>query len=154
MGATMRHNAAGLAIPDFPYAFGHVIPPVWNARIAIHFAHRVGAILVALAVIATAGHVIAHHRGRRELLRPVVLLLFFVGVQIVLGAYVIWSAKDPLINTAHVVIGAAVLGTSLVLSLRSLRPRVLGSRVLGSTVRGSEVRGSEVRGSGVLGARL
>ena len=42
LGATMRHTGAGLAIPDFPLAFGHVIPPVWSPPIAIHFAHRVG----------------------------------------------------------------------------------------------------------------
>ena len=34
LGATMRHTGAGLAIPDFPLAFGHLIPPVWNAKIA------------------------------------------------------------------------------------------------------------------------
>ena len=27
VGATMRHTDAGLAIPDFPLAFGHLIPP-------------------------------------------------------------------------------------------------------------------------------
>ena len=32
IGATMRHNDAGLAIPDFPLAFGHVLPPVWSGR--------------------------------------------------------------------------------------------------------------------------
>src|SRR5688572_11331318 len=48
MGATMRHNEAGLAIPDFPLAFGHVLPTHWDARIAMHFAHRVGAVLVTL----------------------------------------------------------------------------------------------------------
>src|SRR5262245_20776356 len=40
VGATMRHTEAGLAIPDFPWAFGHLIPPHWDAKIAIHFAHR------------------------------------------------------------------------------------------------------------------
>ena len=48
IGATMRHNDAGLAIPDFPLAFGHVLPPAWNAKVAIHFAHRVGAVIVTL----------------------------------------------------------------------------------------------------------
>jgi len=28
IGATMRHTGAGLAIPDFPLAFGHLVPPV------------------------------------------------------------------------------------------------------------------------------
>src|SRR6185437_15959702 len=34
IGATMRHTGAGLAIPDFPLAFGHLIPPMWDAKIA------------------------------------------------------------------------------------------------------------------------
>ena len=32
IGATMRHTDAGLAIPDFPLAFGHLIPPHWDAQ--------------------------------------------------------------------------------------------------------------------------
>jgi heme a synthase len=131
IGATMRHTNAGLAIPDFPYAFGHVLPPLWNAKVAIHFAHRVGALVIAGAVLATAGHVLRHHRARRELVRPAVLLLFFVAMQVTLGAFVIWSGKDPVINTAHVVNGALVLGTSLVLTLRSFQAAMLGSRVRG-----------------------
>ena len=50
-------------------------------------------------------------------------------MQVTLGAFVVWSGMDPVINTAHVVNGALVLGTSLVLTLRSLR-RFSGSRVL------------------------
>jgi cytochrome c oxidase assembly protein subunit 15 len=139
IGATMRHTNAGLAIPDFPYAFGHVIPPVWDARVAIHFAHRVGALIVTVAALATAWHVLYHHRARRELVRPAVLLLFFLSMQVTLGAFVVWSGKDPVINTAHVVNGALVLGTSLVLTLRSFQAAMLGSRVRGFT--GSQVPG-------------
>ena len=47
------------------------------------------------------------------------LLVVLVAVQIMLGAFVIWSALQPIINTVHVVNGALVLGTSLVLTLRS-----------------------------------
>jgi heme A synthase len=65
--------------------------------------------------------VLYHHPQRRDLVRPAVLLLGLVCVQITLGAFVIWSGKNPVINTAHVVNGAAVLGTSLVLTLRSFR---------------------------------
>ena len=121
VGATMRHNDAGLAIPDFPLAFGRVIPPFWNARIAIHFAHRVGALLAAVAMTATAAHVFYHHRRRLELARPAFALLALLSLQLALGAFVVWSGKNPLINTAHVVNGALVLGTSLLLTLRSFR---------------------------------
>jgi cytochrome c oxidase assembly protein subunit 15 len=121
IGATVRHNNAGLAIPDFPLAFGRVIPPVWNMGVAIHFAHRVGALVVTVMIVATVSHVLFHHPRRRELVRPAVLLLGLVCVQVTLGAFVIWSGKNPAINTAHVVNGAAVLATSLVLTLRSFR---------------------------------
>jgi cytochrome c oxidase assembly protein subunit 15 len=121
IGATMRHNAAGLAIPDFPLNFGHVIPPVWNAKVAVHFAHRIGALVVTLAILATSSHVLYHHPQRRELARPAVLLIGLVFVQVTLGAFIIWSGMNPAINTAHVVNGAAVLATSLVLTLRSFR---------------------------------
>jgi hypothetical protein len=47
-----------------------------------------------------------------------------VAVQIMLGAFVIWSAMQPIINTIHVVNGALVLGTSLVLTLRGFRSRL------------------------------
>ena len=110
LGATMRHIEAGMAIPDFPLAFGHLVPPSWNAGVAVHFAHRVGAVLVTTAILATAGHVWFHHRTRRELVRPAALLTLFVLTQVSLGAFVIWSRLQPIINTAHVVNGALVLG--------------------------------------------
>lgn len=119
LGATVRHTGAGMAIPDFPFAFGHAIPPVWSAPVAIHFAHRVGALLVIAAILATAGHVRRHHRGRLELTRPAALLVLLVVTQATLGAFVVWSGLQPFINTAHVVNGALVLGASLVLTLRS-----------------------------------
>jgi cytochrome c oxidase assembly protein subunit 15 len=122
-GATMRHIEAGMAIPDFPLAFGHLVPPFWNAGVAVHFTHRVGALLVTLAILASVGHVWYHHRSRRELLRPAMLLVILVLIQVTLGAMVVWSGLQPVINTAHVVNGALVLATSLVLTLRTYRSR-------------------------------
>ena len=119
LGALMRHLDAGLAIPDFPLAFGRLLPPLGDPRVAVHFAHRVGALVVTLAILATSSHVFYHHRGRRELVRPAFLLLMFLSMQVTLGAFVVWSRMDPVINTAHVVNGALVLGTSLVLTLRA-----------------------------------
>ena len=123
MGATMRHTDAGLAIPDFPWAFGQIIPPHWDPKIAIHFAHRVGAVVVSLMVLATAGHVLYHHRSRGPLVRSALLLMALVCVQITLGALTVLSQKQHLINSFHVVTGASVLATSLVLTLRAHRVR-------------------------------
>ncbi|HVQ12433.1 MAG TPA: COX15/CtaA family protein, partial [Vicinamibacterales bacterium] len=121
VGATMRHTDAGLAIPDFPLVFGHLIPPTWDPKIAIHFAHRVGAVVVTLFTIATTSHVFYHHRTRHELWRPSALLLTLLTLQITLGALTVLSQKHYIINSLHVVTGASVLATSLVLTLRTRR---------------------------------
>ena len=140
LGATMRHTDAGLAIPTFPLAFGHLVPPAWTPQIAIHYAHRVGALVVTLAILATAGHVFVHHRDRRELVGPSILLLAFVCSQVTLGAFVVLTGMNPVVNTAHVVNGALVLGASLALTLRAYR--FTGSWY---TVHGSGFTGSPVR---------
>jgi cytochrome c oxidase assembly protein subunit 15 len=121
VGATMRHTGAGLAIPDFPWMFGHLVPDHWSRAIAIHFTHRVGALLVTLTILALFAHVASRERGRRELMRPAAMLLGLVAVQVTLGALTVLSRRDPWINSFHVVCGAMVLTTSLVLTLRSWR---------------------------------
>ena len=123
IGATMRHTDAGLAIPDFPLAFGQLIPPTWDAQIAVHYAHRVGALFVTLLAVAAAGHVMYHHGGTVELRRPALLLCALLVAQITLGALTVLSGKHYVINSLHVVTGAMVLGTSLALTLRAYRPR-------------------------------
>ena len=122
IGATMRHTGAGLAIPDFPWMFGHIVPDHWDSKIAIHFAHRIGALVVTLGICATAAQVFSRHRDRRELTRTAALLVALVALQVTLGALTVLSQRDPWINSVHVVCGALVLTTSLVLALRSWRP--------------------------------
>ena len=121
VGATMRHTGAGLAIPDFPLMFGHLIPDHWSSAIAIHFTHRVGAVLVTIAIITLFSHIASRYADRAELLRPAVLIVALVGIQITLGAFTVLSRRDPWINSFHVVCGAMVLTTSLVITLRSWR---------------------------------
>ena len=120
LGALMRHMGAGLAIPDFPLAFGRVVPPLVTTHIAVHFAHRVGALVVASAVVATATYVL---RGTRDpwVRRPAVAAVVLVGVQVTLGALTIWSYRAVLPTTTHVAVGAALLATCLVVTLRASR---------------------------------
>jgi sirohydrochlorin ferrochelatase len=51
------------------------------------------------------------------------LLLALLASQITLGAYTVLTAKHYIINSLHVVNGALVLVTSLVLTLRAHRSR-------------------------------
>ena len=45
----MRHNYAGMAIPTFPYSTsdGGLLPAAWDYRVALHFAHRLMAVVIA-----------------------------------------------------------------------------------------------------------
>jgi heme a synthase len=124
VGATMRHTGAGLAIPDFPLMFGGLLPDHWNSAIAVHFAHRVGALVVACAIAGLFLYLRARHRARPELMRPAAGMLALVAVQVTLGALTVLSRRNPWINSLHVVGGALVLSTSLVLTLRSWRCRI------------------------------
>lgn len=123
IGATMRHLGAGLAIPDFPLAFGRLVPPTWSTQIAVHFTHRVIALIVTGWIAANGAYVWRHHRDRGELVRPSLLLILAVLVQATLGALVVLTAKQPLVNTLHVATGAIVFGTSLLIALRAFRVR-------------------------------
>ncbi len=136
VGATMRHTGAGLAIPDFPWMFGHIIPDHWSARIAIHFTHRVGALLVTTCVIALCSWIWSRHRDRSELTKPAMLIAALVATQVTLGALTVLTARDVWINSFHVVCGALVLTTSLVITLRSWRVTFASEpvRVSSSTV--------------------
>ena len=128
LGATMRHREAGLAIPDFPLAFGKVIPPLTNGNVAIHFAHRVWAVVVAALAFVTAWRTLRHHGEVREIARPARLLAALVFAQLALGATTIWTHKAAVPTTFHVLNGALVLVTSLVLTLQVHRGVAARSR--------------------------
>jgi cytochrome c oxidase assembly protein subunit 15 len=124
IGATMRHFGAGLAIPDFPLSFGHLVPSFSSLAIAVNFAHRVGALCVGALVIYTAIRL-----RRFESVHPLRqlsnLLVTVVMIQIALGGYVVWSGKQPVITSVHVMTGAATLGLSLITALTA---RTIGWR--------------------------
>jgi cytochrome c oxidase assembly protein subunit 15 len=121
LGATMRHTEAGLAIPDFPLAFGQLVPPQWTEKIAIHFAHRVGAVAVTAMIGWLITRVLTRHAQDSWLTRPAMLLGVLLVVQVTLGAFVVWTGRDIYVNSLHVMFGALVLATALVVTLRAHR---------------------------------
>jgi cytochrome c oxidase assembly protein subunit 15 len=137
LGAVMRHTGAGLAIPDFPLAFGRLVPPLESAAVTIHFAHRMGALAVTTMIVWSAVRTLKTHAGERGVVRPALLALALVATQIALGALTIWTRKAVLPTTAHVAVGAAILGTMVVWALRARRvgPAAAGSRALLATER-------------------
>jgi cytochrome c oxidase assembly protein subunit 15 len=118
IGAVMRHTKAGLAISDFPLSLGRVVPPLSSFPVAIHFLHRVGALVVAALVgLCLFRSVRSHRRGLR---RAGIALAALVVVQVGLGAATVLTRKAVLVTTAHVASGALLLGGAVAFCAASL----------------------------------
>jgi cytochrome c oxidase assembly protein subunit 15 len=121
LGALVRHTESGLAIMDFPLAYGRLIPPFHTHQVAIHFAHRVGALVAATFVIWLVSATLRRYRAEGSLRRPAVVLALALAVQIYLGAETVWSSRATIPTTLHVAGGAFTLATSLLLALSARR---------------------------------
>lgn len=124
VGATMRHRGAGLAIPTWPQARpdGGWMPQTHNAFVDLNFTHtRAGAVLVSLLVLVLGLRAVGFAGGNVRIIRPAALLLVLVAAQFTLGVVVIWKLRPPLLTTLHVVNGAALLATAVLLAVRAGR---------------------------------
>lgn len=119
IGALMRHMHAGLAIPDFPLAFGRLVPAMFSVPIAINFAHRCGAVVVTVMVLWTVARALRQYGDESSVRRPALGLLVLLAIQIGLGAATVLSRRAVIPTTSHVAVGAAVLATCLALTLRA-----------------------------------
>jgi len=129
LGATMRHQHAGLAVPDFPLAYGEAWPRTDKAfldevnakradyrefaritanQIYLHMAHRLNACAVLAAVIA-AGVLLRKGPSNSQLKNLANGWIALVLFQAFLGAYTVWSNKAADVATAHVLFGALSL---------------------------------------------
>jgi cytochrome c oxidase assembly protein subunit 15 len=133
----MRHTGSGLAIPDFPLSYSdwlpptnvsdiasineyrlayYDLPPIELSQIWIHFTHRLGAVLVTVLVAANVFHVLRNYRIR-QMREPAIIQGVLLLVQILLGALTVWTGKGVQVSTAHVAVGALLLGTSVALTV-------------------------------------
>ena len=147
----------GVAVPDFPTMTGQWMPridagavdwvkawrtdaaelhgapfsaddPVQSYQILIHLMHRTVAVLILLSVIFLT------HKARRlplvgQRIHGVIAALGgLVVLALFLGIFTVLSNKGPLITTLHVVAGAAILGTCVLLFLRVISAPLLNPR--------------------------
>ncbi|MDK3161787.1 COX15/CtaA family protein [Kamptonema cortianum] len=129
LGAAMRHQHNGLAVPDFPLAYGQVWPstnvsaleeinltrqqnnlmPVTIGQIHLHMVHRAMACVVAALVIGYAVKILKAMPGTRFARFAAIALIAGVTAQFALGAWTVLSNKAADIATAHVLGGALLL---------------------------------------------
>ena len=121
LGALVRHTGSGLSIPDFPLSFGRLVPPVLEGPILIAYLHRLGAVAVTFYAAWLVARILTGQRGETKLLRPALALSALLVLQITLGGATVLMQLAVIPATAHVVTGALVLGTSLLITMRVFR---------------------------------
>ena len=150
LGAAMRHQHAGLAIPDFPLAYGKLWPamdadsvnrynqqrievtaanPITAFQIGLQMIHRLLAIAILAAVTYAAWFTRRAFGGRNYLSRMALAWLGLILTQVLLGAATIWSNKAADITTAHVLVGALSLALGAILCIVSSRELMFAYRV-------------------------
>ena len=132
IAATMRHQHAGLAISDFPLAYGKIWPatnpdavasynahrvsvteeaPITAFQIELQMAHRVVALAIFVLVAVCAWSAWRRLGGNDSLAKLAIAWLALILVQVALGAATIWTNKAADVATAHVMVGALSLVT-------------------------------------------
>ena len=134
----MRHQHAGLAVPDFPLAHGTVWPAtdttsleaynrarhdhrefkaITAGQINLHMAHRLGALIVFGHVLGCLLKLRRTVGSAHPLARVAVGWFALICVQFGLGIWTVLSNKAADIATLHVIVGAASLVTAALLTL-------------------------------------
>jgi len=130
LGATMRHQHAGLAIPDFPHAYGRWWPdaspdavaqynakrmavngenPITAFQIELQMAHRITALAIFILTALCAWQARRQLGGKDVLAKLAGAWLALVFLQAILGAATVWSNKAADVATTHVLVGALSL---------------------------------------------
>lgn len=138
LGAMMRHQHAGLAIPDFPLAYGKWWPAtdpasvfeynrsrtelvgyreITSFQVNLQMIHRIVACCIVFGVFSLLMLTSRRLPGQPVFVRPMQLLAILVTGQFCLGAATIWTGKSADIATAHVAVGACSLLTTAILTL-------------------------------------
>jgi cytochrome c oxidase assembly protein subunit 15 len=142
LGATMRHQHAGLAIRDFPLAYGKLWPatdpasvarynedrieitnynPITAFQIELQMVHRLVAVFILCAVAFCAWRAGRKFSWGSRMARFAAFWLGLILCQVGLGAATILSDKAADIATAHVLVGALSLATGAMLSIIAFR---------------------------------
>src|SRR6185436_18449207 len=111
LGGLVRHTASGLACLDVPLCHGTIWPSL--APEQVQMIHRFGAVVAATVATIAALRVRRLATGAMRALALVPLLL--VVVQIGLGVASVLSLLDLATITAHLAVGALLLGSFVVL---------------------------------------
>jgi heme A synthase len=113
LGGMVRHTASGLACLDVPLCGGSFWPLTSPEK--VQMVHRFGAVIASAVVIAVALFVRKHAAGSELVRRLALVPIALVLVQVSLGVASVLSLLDLTVITSHLAVGAALLGSFVIL---------------------------------------
>lgn len=121
VGSYVSGRGAGLAYPDWPLMDGKVVPDLSEELGAIHFLHRAMAAVVGGIVLLTGLRLVKLKDRAPDAARLAHIAMGLFAIEIVIGAFNVWTDLNSLVVTAHLTVGALIWG-SLVGAAVSLHP--------------------------------
>jgi cytochrome c oxidase assembly protein subunit 15 len=146
LGAVMRHSGAGLAVPDFPLAYGSIAPslspgalasytqtlidadirlaadgPVTASQVFIHLLHRYWGAATAVVLLWTAHRLFWSSPALSRHRKIGLIIAGLTLLQVTLGAVTVLARKPVDVTTAHVATGALLLVVTVQGALHAYR---------------------------------
>lgn len=144
LGALTRHTLSWGVSNSFPHWSDAGFFPsaeMWQyAQVIIHFVHRTMAYVVAVLIV-TQYVKLRRDGAPSDIMRTALASLALVGVQILLGAGILWTARGELVTTLHVMVGVTILILNASTMMSVLRQPLSRSSV-------DDVRGLAHQGGG------
>lgn len=144
LGAMMRHAHVGLAVPDFPLAYGQVWPdtseaaleeinqqrmdvvhdgnvfydePLTPYHIHVHMVHRIGALLIFASILTFAVKTFRQMGAKHPVARMAAVWFGLICIQAGLGMATVLFNKPADVATLHVLTGAVALVFGILTSI-------------------------------------
>lgn len=121
-GSQVRVTDSGMGCPDWPLCDGQV-GPVLRFHALMEQSHRYIAGFVTLLVLGTALAAWRSRESRPGALRPALVAVGLIGVQVVLGAVTVFAGNAAPTVAAHLLTGLSLLACATVTAVATVVPR-------------------------------
>ncbi|MFP3387222.1 COX15/CtaA family protein [Brevibacillus sp. SIMBA_040] len=121
LGAYVRHTGSSMACSDWPLCDGKLIPEL-SGQVGIQFVHRLGALILAILLLATMIYAIRHFKQtRRDLYGASIASFVLVMAQVFSGGFVVLFKLHLYATLLHSMIITILFGIMCYMCLQTLK---------------------------------
>jgi len=121
LGAYVRHTGSSMACSDWPLCDGKLIPEL-SGQVGIQFVHRLGALGLAILLLATMIYAVRHFKEtRRDLYGASILAFVLVMAQVFSGGFVVLFKLHLYATLLHSMIITILFGVICYMCLQVLK---------------------------------